>query len=1507
MIRNPNYKTCLCLVLAATVLCATNSLRAASGTWTADSDGNWSDTNDWAGYMVADGTGNTADFSTVVMTADHTVTLDAAHTISTLNFGDANTTPEFNWTLTGTNLLTLGTAPLFNIVDDTATIAVPLAGTTGLTKSGSGTLTFLGANSYSGATLITNGVVNYNGSSHGASSGIFNVGGVNGRAVVNIDTTGGITNTGSYYGIGGTQPDTTDTGVGVLHILAGTFATGNNNNYTEVGTGGLNGGGSYGCITLQAGGTYSTLGNSGARFGAGGVGVLYQTGGTLNSTRWFALGSQAGGGGTANAGGVGEAIILGGTATVASGYRILLSDKSGGRGTLDLGTEAGGTAVVSALNTSTTSGGIDFVDSGGTNAQGTLNLNSGTLRMAGTMYHNNSAGVAEVNWNGATYQANGNNYNIFNVANAFIVNVFNGGVVIDDQANTNTCAAPLLAPGGNGLYPAGGTLAVTGGGSGYIGIPVVTVTNTGFGSNVMAVANLSGGSITSVAITSPGENLSVGDVLGFVFTGGGATTPASPFIYTLTASDLATNTAGGLTKLGAGMLVLTVSNSYQGNTVVSAGTLDVQADGGLGGGSVSVANGATLILEDGITNSYVSDTGYFILGGTATADLNYTGTNAVYALSLDGGVTYVTPGTWGASGSAANNQDSHFTGSGVLSVASSPSVTVAVTSSLDPSIFSQSVTLTATVTGNHGTATGTVTFKDGTTVLGTATLSGGKGTLTTSALVDGSHSITAVYGGNANYGQTTSLPLTQTVTVDSDFWTGSISGTWDINGTKNWRTLAGSGSGTYLDGDNVQMDDTATGGTAVELDTTVNPASFVVTNDVLNYSISGTGTIAGTTGLNKLGTGSLTLNVASAYTGTTTVSNGVVTYGPGSSVTGNGSLIVGADVVPAVLNINTTNTLNFNGVDSIGGVVGDTGDAGAGAIRQTAGTFNCSASSDLYLEIGTGGSAAYGDYELIGGTLNNANSSGIRVGCAGTGIFNQSGGVLNCARYFAVGSQSGSANVGGTGVATFTGGAATISSSYRIIVGDKPSSVGVFNLGTAAGGTAAVTNLYNSGGIGFLLVGDTSATSGTLNLNRGLLQLGAAIYRNENSMGVGLVDWNGATLQAGADDISLITNTPSSLTADLVAEIYNGGAVVDSGTNTCSLDVDLVAPTGNGIYPANGTLPVTDSGTGYIGAPVVTIGGGSGTGALAVANMTNGGIASLTLTCPGQGYVVGDVLSFTYTGGGASVAANSSSYTLQAGDLKANATGGLVKLGSGLLALTTANNTYLGATVISNGTLAVNGSLIGGGAVNVAGGVLGGAGLVAGPVTVQSGATLAADLGAVGAFNLDNNVTLLPGAVCSLKLNEGAGTNDIIQGVNEFTFGGTLVLTNLSGTLAAGNSFKLFSATNYTGSFSAIVPAIPGTGLAWDTTQLTANGTLNVVVGSSPSSNSTNLTFSVTGANLVIFWPADHTGWRLQSQTNAPSVGLGTNWVDWIGSTGTNQLTIPLDPANGSVFFRLKQ
>jgi fibronectin type 3 domain-containing protein len=56
---------------------------------------------------------------------------------------------------------------------------------------------------------------------------------------------------------------------------------------------------------------------------------------------------------------------------------------------------------------------------------------------------------------------------------------------------------------------------------------------------------------------------------------------------------------------------------------------------------------------------------------------------------------------------------------------------------------------------------------------------------------------------------------------------------------------------------------------------------------------------------------------------------------------------------------------------------------------------------------------------------------------------------------------------------------------------------------------------------------------------------------------------------------------------------------------------------------------------------------------------------------------------------------------------------------------------------------------------------------------------------------------------------------------------------------------------------------------------------------------------------LQFVWPVDHTGWRLQAQTNAPGLGLSTNWSTVSGSAATNQIFIPAGTSNGSVFFRL--
>jgi len=67
--------------------------------------------------------------------------------------------------------------------------------------------------------------------------------------------------------------------------------------------------------------------------------------------------------------------------------------------------------------------------------------------------------------------------------------------------------------------------------------------------------------------------------------------------------------------------------------------------------------------------------------------------------------------------------------------------------------------------------------------------------------------------------------------------------------------------------------------------------------------------------------------------------------------------------------------------------------------------------------------------------------------------------------------------------------------------------------------------------------------------------------------------------------------------------------------------------------------------------------------------------------------------------------------------------------------------------------------------------------------------------------------------------------------------------------------------------------------------------------------NPTNITASVSGKALTIAWPADHIGWILQAQTNGLRSG---QWFDLPGSDAVNAVVIPVNPANTSVFYRLR-
>jgi autotransporter-associated beta strand protein len=134
-----------------------------TATWTNPAGGEWDTAGNWLDNLVATGSGSTADFSTLDITADTTVNLDSTQTIGNLVFGDTNTASAAGWTLTGNTLTLAGTTPTItvNALGDgkAATISAAVSGSAGLTKSGSGTLTLSGTNYCSGTTTVSNGTL----------------------------------------------------------------------------------------------------------------------------------------------------------------------------------------------------------------------------------------------------------------------------------------------------------------------------------------------------------------------------------------------------------------------------------------------------------------------------------------------------------------------------------------------------------------------------------------------------------------------------------------------------------------------------------------------------------------------------------------------------------------------------------------------------------------------------------------------------------------------------------------------------------------------------------------------------------------------------------------------------------------------------------------------------------------------------------------------------------------------------------------------------------------------------------------------------------------------------------------------------------------------------------------------------------------------------------------------------------------------------------------------------
>lgn len=217
---------------------------------------------------------------------------------------------------------------------------------------------------------------------------------------------------------------------------------------------------------------------------------------------------------------------------------------------------------------------------------------------------------------------------------------------------------------------------------------------------------------------------------------------------------------------------------------------------------------------------------------------------------------------------------------------------------------------------------------------------------------------------------------------------------------------------------------------------------------------------------------------------------------------------------------------------------------------------------------------------------------------------------------------------------------------------------------------------------------------------------------------------------------------------------------------------------------------------------------------------------------------------------------------------------------------TTGSHSFTGGLIVSSNAL-----LTGAGTINSA-------------VTVRPGGIIAPGTSNILYQTFNSSLILTNGSFTRFQLNAQNGTATYITGNPTVSLGGTLQLTNVQGTLAAGMAFPLFQGGSVQGAFTAISPASPGAGLKWHTNGLAIDGTLRVVNLIPPAPVIQNA-MSLPGAlwlQATAGTPYDPC--RLLTSTNLSDwVIVATNSFD---ATGNLSVTNPISSAEPARFYRLQ-
>ncbi len=1409
-------------------------------------------------------------------------------------------------------------------------------GTSGINKTGNGTLQLGATNSYAGATTITAGTLQITSIANGGAVSSL---GNSTNAAGNLTFSGGTleyatSSNGStdrnFTITSGGSGAIAVTGAGELTISGTSAAT--NGTFTKSGSGTLilNGNNLHTGTTTLAGGVLEA-GNSGAlgdggdiTFGGGTLRYTASSSGTdygsriKNSTGAISLDTNS------------QSVTLGALASTNAGG---LTKSGSGMLTLSGSNSYTGGTTISAgtLNVTGSIIGTTTVNSGGallgTGTTGAVTISSGALIGAGSSA--NSVGTLTV---GDLTLSGGGRYT-WDISNT-------AGTPGTDWDLISASSTTITATSGNQF-----TIYLTGNPSNWS-----PSTSYSSGWNILSWGSSVTGFDASAFI------LNAGDFTGTAPTGTWSFSNSAGYLKLVyTAPSSAADWTGGSGNWSSGA-------NWQGGSAPSPGSptpLVFTGSGGVstndnqlstvsgitfGGTGSYTVNGSAINLSGGITNNssyaqtvalgvtlsaaqtFAANSGNLIVSG----DLNTNGN----PLLMDGANTVVISGDMSGAGSLTKNGSGSLTLSGSNSYSGTTTLnagTLTLQGSLDGTsldldggAFSQVASGSIAGSGSTLTVSGaTVTLAGNNSYTGATTLTAG--TLNLDGSLTGSD--ITVSGG------TWSQSATGSISGDGNSFTldggaATLAGTNSYTGatTVNAGTLTLQGGLAISNSGAVVMANTAGAELLVDAAETIGDLSgggslgggiVIASAQGLTVSQSSattySGVLSGGGAFVKDGSGTLTINGTNAFTGGTTISAGNLTLVGGAALADSGSVSI-ADAAGAVLHISANETIgSLSGGGSTGGNVSIASAQVLTVNQATDGTFaGRLVGSGALTKVGSGTLTLSGANTLSGNISISAGNLTLTGGSAlpdtGNVTFsNTAGAVLHIANSETIGSISGGGSTGGN-INIQSGQSLTLNQSISYSFNGSISGDG--SLVKSGSGTLTLRGNNTFTGTttvsaGSLALNNSSANNqtlvGNIVVNGGNLTLGAAnqmantlnlslssgkVDLSNHAATINSITMTGGTLNRAGQALTL--NTNSSFTGGGVALTNTASRITASGNTTF----------GNTTFTYSGTANATTDTFQLLGNAVVEAGSS--------VNFTNAAIGN------NGRFAMGGSVRTIDVGAGANMTINW---------LAVGINGGIAKNGSGALTLNAANS-FSGKTIVQSGTLAFtigNASATGAQALGTNTALdLGVAGVSSGLLdyTGTGAATLAKNINALGNGNdtIRNSGTGL--LTLSGTLTKNGTTLTLNGGANGIDVTGSIAGSNANSDLVVdGGNVTLSSANTYNG------PTIinSGTLTVAHANALGTNATVNVNGGSllvtaDSAVDSKNLTLnstSTTVAGLAFSGTYNGTAGVLTLSRDsiidlgtgsvvlhfASIAGLGTynldiyNWTGttlWEGGTGNN-------------------